>query len=294
MKTIDLEITRDGDFEAFGLLDSLTSKSTITFIGETKFIRLIKPNVSCVICPRHAAPEISDSIGIVISENPKRLFFELHNNLSKYPPFARERFHTAIGEDCNIHKMACIAENNVKIGNNVIIEEFVSIKENTVIGDNVIIRAGTIIGGEGFYFIREPNEKIIPVRHFGGVIIEDEAEIQQNCCIDRAYFSWDDTVVGQEAKLDNLLHIAHAIKIGKNAFIVSNASLGGNVKIGNDSWIGPGSTISNNIKIGESSRVSLGAVVARNVADNSTVSGNFAVDHTLFLRDLKDKYKIKK
>ena len=289
----DYRIEKDGEFEALGLLDSPVSRPILVFIGDKKLIKQFGQNVSCVICPSDVVADIPENIGVVVSANPKQLFFELHNHLSEEPPLGNARFSTTIGNKCSIHKMAYIADNNVVIGNNVVIEEFVSIKENTVIGDNVIIRAGTVIGGMGFYFTKNSDNEFLPVNHFGGVVIEDNVELQQSCCVDRAYFPWDNTVIGQGTKLDNYVHIAHAVKIGKRVLITSCVSIAGNVIIGDDSYIGPGSIFSNNVTAGESARVSLGSVVARNVPEKTTVTGNFAIDHSLFMSDLKEKFKRK-
>ena len=287
----ELKLIRDGAFEALGLLDSPVTSSILTFVSDARFIKQFGENVSCVICSPDVVPEIPAHVGVATSLNPKMAFFELHNRLSTAAPLARAQFSTVVGYNCSIHNLACIAETNVRIGNNVVIEEFVSIKENTVIGNNVIIRAGTIIGGEGYYFIRVSEDTTMPVQHFGGVIIEDDVEIQQGCAFDRAYFPWDDTVIGQGSKIDNLVHAAHAVKIGKSVFITSCVSIAGNVRIGDNMYIGPGSTFSNNITAGDDSRVSLGSVVVRNIAEESTVTGNFAIEHSIFMNELKERFK---
>jgi len=289
----DYTVVRNGEFEVFGLLDSPTDLNILVFTSDLRFIKQFSENVTCVICTPDLISKIPKHIGILTAQNPKKLFFEFHNQLSVLPPLSEASFKTNIGHNSNIHKMAYVAENNVKIGNNVLIEEFVSIKENTVIGDNVIIRAGTVVSGEGFYFIRETDEPILPVRHFGGVIIEDDVEIQQSCCIDRAYFTWDNTIIGKDSKLDNHVHIGHAVKVGMKVFLTSCVSVAGNVIIGDGIYVGPGSTFSNNITAGDHSRVSLGSVVTRNVPESTTVTGNFAIDHSIFMRNLKESIKKK-
>jgi len=287
----EFKVVRDGEFDVFGLLDSPTSLNILAYINDVKFIKFFGSNVSCVICPPEAVSNIPAHIGILTASNPRLVYYGLHNDLSDSPPLARTPIDNVIGSNTRIHKMSCIADKNVKIGNNVLIEEFVSIKENTIIGDNVIIRAGTVIGGPGYYFIRSDDKSILPVRQFGGVVIEDDVEIQHSCCIDRAHFPWDNTIIGEETKLDNLIHIAHAVKIGKRVYITSCVSIAGNVLIGDECYIGPNSTITNNIKAGDHSKISLGSVVIRDVKDNTTVTGNFAVEHSLFLRNLKESLK---
>jgi len=291
IKKFDINIFRDGEFDAFALLDSPVSLPNIVFINDIKYFKQFNTYVSCVICPEHVAINLPDKYGIILSDNPKQLFFMLHNKLQAIPPLGRERFQTTIGNDTSIHRLACIADNNVIIGNNVIIEEFVSIKENTTIGDNVIIRAGSIVGGEGFYFLKKNNNEIMPVHHFGGVIIENNVELQQSCCVDKSYFSWDDTVIGENTKLDNMVHIAHGVKVGKRVFLPSCVSVSGNVIIEDDCYIGPNATISNNIVIGHNSKITLGSVVVNKIKPCSTVTGNFAIDHSLFFKDYRKKLK---
>jgi len=286
-------VERDGQFDVLGLLDSPTTLDILVFVSDVRFVRQFGKNVTCVICSPDVISQIPENLGVLTTKHPKQFFYELHNSISDLPPLAGDTFENSIGENCNIHKMACIAETDVKIGNNVKIEEFVSIKENTIIGDNVIIRAGTVIGGPGFYFIKCADESVLPVSHYGGVIIEDDVEIQHSCCIDRANFPWDNTIIGQKTKIDNLVHIAHAVKIGKGVFITSCVSIAGNVIIGDDTYIGPNSTFSNNVTAGDRSMASLGSVVTRNIRDNTVVSGNFAVEHSLFLRNLKESLKRK-
>ena len=88
-------------------------------------------------------------------------------------------------------------------------------------------------------------------------------------------------------KIDNLVHIAHAAKIGKRTMIVANSGIGGRVTIGKDSWIGFGTTIRNGVTIGDKARINMGAVVTKSVKEYESVSGNFAISHEEFIRRLK-------
>lgn len=83
--------------------------------------------------------------------------------------------------------------------------------------------------------------------------------------------------------VDNLVHIAHAVKIGRGSMIVAQSGIGGRVEIGDNAWIGFGATIRNGITIGAGSRVNMGAVVTKSVPDGTAVSGNFAMPHDKFI-----------
>ncbi len=182
--------------------------------------------------------------------------------------------------------MAYIEKTNVKIGNNVVIEPFVTIYKNTVIEDNCIIRSGARIGGEGFQEIQY-DEKIFSVEHLGGTILHHDVEVQNNTCIDKAIYPWDNTEIGKYTKFDTLVHVEHAVKIGESCMITGNVEIAGRSVIGDNVWIGIGSTIRNGLKIGNNARINIGSVVVGNVKERGNVTGNFAIPHEKFLDNLK-------
>jgi UDP-3-O-[3-hydroxymyristoyl] glucosamine N-acyltransferase len=120
----------------------------------------------------------------------------------------------------------------------------------------------------------------------GKAVIKDNVEVQHNCCIDRGILG-KDTILEKNVKLDNFVHIAHDDYIGERTFITAGAKLAGRVTIGRDCWIGVNATISNGINIGDNCRVTLGSVVTKDVLPNSTVTGNFAIDHKKFIEFIK-------
>jgi UDP-3-O-[3-hydroxymyristoyl] glucosamine N-acyltransferase len=182
--------------------------------------------------------------------------------------------------------LASIAQNIVIIGNNVSVEEFVVIRENTFIDNDTIIRDGCKVGGQG-YELKRTDYGILSVAHAGGVKIGKNVEIQYNTCVDRGVFPWDDTIFGDYCKIDNLVHVAHGVKIGKNVLVVANVGLGGRTEINDGAWIGFAATITNGVTVGEDARANIGAVVTKSVPGNSSVTGNFAIEHSKFLRNLK-------
>lgn len=284
-------IFRDGEFDILGLLPAkLDDKVVLSYFENIAYLdELENKSIGCVFCKEELIKYLPKSIkGIIISYNPKISFFELHNQLAREK---RDIFKTAIGTGCQISPQAYISKNNVVIGNNVIIEEFVSIKENVKIEDNCIIRAGTIIGGEGYEFKRDDDGRLMNVIHTGGVWIKRNVEIQQLTNVAKAVFPWDNTVIGDGTKIDSLVHIAHCVKIENNSQIVAGAMVAGSTQIGNQVWIGPNSAISNGLQIADNARVSLGSVVTKNVECGKTVSGNFAIEHDIFIKNIKKSIK---
>ena len=108
--------------------------------------------------------------------------------------------------------------------------------------------------------------------HYGDVKIGKDVEIGRNTCIDRG--SLAHTVIGDGTKIDNLVHVAHNVKIGKRCLITAGAILGGSCEIGDDCFIGIGALIRNGIKIGAGATVGMGAVVTKDVPEGVTVVGN--------------------
>ena len=280
------DLVIDGNFESLGKIGN-SYVNQFTYISDLKYLpELIKnPNISCVISTKELISSIPEGLGLVISKNPTESFFELHNYLAEETNFYWKDFKSKIGKSSVIHPTAFVADRNVRIGEKCIIGPNVSIMENTIIEDEVVVRAGTVLGTEGFEF-RKIGKKIMNVVHAGGVLIHDRVQIQANCCISKGIFGTF-TEIGEDTKLDNLVHIAHNVKIGKRTFFPAGITVSGTVEIGDDVWIGVGSTIVNGVKIGNNSIISIGAVVTNNVPENSHVSGNFAINHKKFIKFIK-------
>lgn len=257
-------VLKDGDFECLGYMQSNVVGSLLSFYESRKYKKLLNDKISCIICQEKYLQDLPSGIqGIVISDSPMYSFWYLHNMIDENNSFG----DTVIGEGCQISEHACIADKGVVIGNHVIIEEHVSIKENTKICDNVIIRAGSVIGGIGHYFKRF-GSKILFVQHHGGVLIEDNVEIQQLCSIHRAIFPWENTVIGHDSKLGDYVHIGHECTIGSDCFITGKSLVCGASKIGDHVWIGPNSVIKNCVDIGNNAYIALGSTVRKCIGDD--------------------------
>jgi len=280
-------LEREREFDYLALSVSGISQPHCIFLDSEKFVGDIAESVTMILTTPALADKLADGrYGLCITERPRLLFFRLHNYLSGQEGYRRPAFPTVIGENCCIHPMTSIAEENVIIGNNVVIEEFVVIRANTVIGDNCIIRAGVKIGGQGFEFKRQDGG-ILSVEHAGGVVLGNYVEIQHNSCVDRAIYPWDNTVLRDHAKIDNLVHIGHADILDEAVMMAACSCLGGRTRVKRDSWIGMGAMATNGIVVGEGSRINMGAVASRAVPDFASVTGNFAIPHDRFIQNLK-------
>lgn len=281
-----VELLKDGSFTSLGLAVSKCEESLLSFIESEKYISGLGENIACLITTKEIGEKLKDKYGILIADSPRMAYFKLHNKLAENKDYIRREFETVIGENSSISKLASISDKNVVIGKNVKIEEFVVIRENTIIGDNSIIRAGCILGGEGYEYKRVDGI-IMNVIHTGGVIIGSSVEVQYNSCIDKALYTWDNTIIGDYTKLDNFVHIEHGVKIGERNLIASRTTIGGRTIVGADTWIGLGAIISNGLTIGEKCSISLGSVVTKSLKSGEKVSGNFAIEHSKYIEFIK-------
>ena len=281
------KIEKDGEFDWLGLTaEEYTGKKVLTFLNDEKYYKEIENNksVTCIITTKEVLEKIKgNKYGIILSENPRKDFFELHNKLVK-ENFYFSKNENKISEKAIISEKATIGEYNIIIEEDVIMESNVTIYENVTIKKGSIIRSGTRIGGNGFEFSRF-GEEVLSIEFAGDVFIDENVEIQNNTCIDRGVF--DRTYLGKNVKVDNLVHIAHDVKIGANTLVVACTLIGGRTKIGNNSYLGPNCTVKNGLILGENSKVSMGAVVTKDVKDNEVVTGNFAIPHKQFIENLK-------
>lgn len=285
-------ILNEREFQTLGLVSSYSGcNEKLTFIDTDAFIKDLGDDTSMVITNKAIAEQIcSGSFGICIVDNPRLIYFKLHNYLAANTNYTRAKFKTRIGENTKIHPSAIIPEENVVIGDNCIIEEYVVIRENVEIGDNCIFRAGVKIGLPDFEFKNDENG-LFAVVHCGGVKIGNDVEVLSNTGINCALYPWDDTIIGDHCKIDMLCNISHGSKIGRNSMIVALSGIGGRTRIGENCWIGYGSIVRNGINIGNNARVNMGSVVSKNVEDNKAVTGNFAIDHDLFIVEQKKRAK---
>ena len=207
------KIAKDGEFDWLGLTaEEYTGKKVLTFLNDEKYYKEIENNksITCIITTKEVLEKIKENkYGIILSENPRKDFFELHNKLVK-ENFYFSKNENKISEKAIISKNANIGEYNIIIEEYVIIEAGVTIYENVTIKKGSIIRSGTRVGGNGFEFSRF-GEEVLSIEFAGDVFIDENVEIQNNTCVDRGVF--DRTYLGKNVKVDNLVHIAHDVKI---------------------------------------------------------------------------------
>lgn len=184
-----------------------------------------------------------------------------------------------IDETAHIGAYCCIGA-DARIGPRTTLHPHVVIYDRVIIGADCRINSGTVIGADGFGYERNETGELEKFPHIGGVVIGDEVEIGSNTSIDRG--SLGDTVIEDRARIDNLVHISHNVRVGEDAAVIAQTMLGGSVSVGKGAWIAPGAIVMNQMAVGAKATVGLGAVVVKTVADDQTVMGAPAQDSAEF------------
>lgn len=228
----------------------------LSFLCDAKYLPLLpQTGASVVLMTESIAFDGETNATLIRVENARAAMGQLLSLVAKamnpakqgieQPSFVSEG--VTIPEDAYIGAFAYIGKNvqlgkgvqiyphtyigdNVKIGDNTILYSGVKVYYNCVIGKDCILHAGVVIGSDGFGF--EPDAKDVNQKlpQIGNVIIEDDVEIGANTTVDRAMMG--STIIHRNAKLDNLVQVAHNVEIGESTFMCAQVGIAGSTKVG--------------------------------------------------------------
>jgi UDP-3-O-[3-hydroxymyristoyl] glucosamine N-acyltransferase len=162
-----------------------------------------------------------------------------------------------IGQDCLLGDDVCLFPNVV-------------VYAKCQIGNRVSIHAGTVIGSDGYGYVFDEgrHRKMLQL---GNVVIGDDVEIGANAAIDRGALGA--TVIGQGTKIDNLVHVAHNVVIGRHCLVMGQSGFAGSTRLGDYCVIASQSGIAGHLKLGTQATVGAKSGVMRDVPDKGTVLG---------------------
>lgn len=187
----------------------------------------------------------------------------------------------AIGEGTVVLPNAVIGP-GVHIGRRCIIGANVSIF-CALLGDHVSVLSGARIGEAGFGVLAGP-AGMEDAPHFGRVIIQDHVTIGANSCIDRGVF--EDTIIGERTKIDNLCQIAHNVVLGRSVIVAAFGGISGSVKVGDGSMLGGRVGIADHVEVGEGVSLAASAGLFRNVDAGETWGGTPAKPIRQWMREV--------
>lgn len=261
--------------------------NTLSFIDHSKYLAELESNsnVSGVFAP----PELADRIRafdrpvqLIECDDPRWAYHVLHNHVARRDYVRRP---TVIAASAQVHPRAYVAENNVTIGERTVVAANATILADVAVGDDCMIQAGVVLGSIGFEQKRT-SRGLVSVVHDGRVEIGDRVEIGANCCVDKG-FRDRPTVIADDVRIDNLVHVAHSVRIGRGTFVTAGVIFAGSTETGEEAWLSINASIGPSLKLGDRSFVSMAAAVGRDVGEGEQVTGNLALPHKTFLKIFK-------
>lgn len=186
-----------------------------------------------------------------------------------------------LGEGVQIYPNVYIGD-NVTIGDHTVLYAGVKVYAHCSVGANCILHAGVVIGSDGFGF--EPDAQGVnqKIPQIGNVIIEDDVEIGANTTVDRAMMG--STIIRRNAKIDNLVQIAHNVEIGESTILCSQVGIAGSTKIGAHCILAGQVGVAGHIQVADNCIFGAQTGIAGNIKKPGTYMGSPAIDAGIWRR----------
>jgi UDP-3-O-[3-hydroxymyristoyl] glucosamine N-acyltransferase len=296
-RSANLEITGVAGIEQAGA-------GELTFVANQKYAALAQTTKAAAVIVAEDIPAVPATM--LRSKNPylsfaeaMQLFHPAQKHTPGVHPTAVIHASTRIGADAHIGPYVVIDEDvwieanavllahvviyrGVTIGHNFFAHAHSVVREGCRIGNNVIVGNGVIIGGDGFGFAKDENDRWNKIPQPQPVVIGDDVEIQSNACIDRA--SVGATHIGRGAKIDNLVQIGHGSTVGEDSLLASQVGIAGSTEVGNRVILTGQVGVVGHCKIGDGAIVTPQSGVSGDIEAGAIVSGAPAVDHKAWLK----------
>jgi UDP-3-O-[3-hydroxymyristoyl] glucosamine N-acyltransferase len=295
-------VTSDTVIRGFATLDS-AGESDVSFVASKKFAASAEESRAAsflapkgIVLPSRTTlcvENIWEAIVFVL-----HYFYEPREFPESVDPTARIGTNATIGEKTFVGAHAVI-EDGAVIGRNCAIQAYcyvgagaeigdesvlfprVTVLDRVKVGKRVILHPGVVLGSDGYKYemIRGKRTKIPQI---GTVVVEDDVEIGANACVDRASFT--ETRIGAGTKIDNLVHIAHNVRIGRNCLIVAQVGIAGSTSLGDNCILGGQVGLKDNIALGNNVIIGAQSGVHADLEDGSIYFGSPAIPMQIFRR----------
>jgi UDP-3-O-[3-hydroxymyristoyl] glucosamine N-acyltransferase len=198
-------------------------------------------------------------------------------------PFAAIADGARIGARTIIHPHVSIGR-GVEIGEDCVLHARASLRERIRIGHRVIVQDGAVIGSDGFGFARRPDGGHEKIPQIGSVTIEDDVEIGANSTVDRPAVG--ETRIGAGTKIDNLVQIAHGVRVGRNVLLAAQVGIAGSVVIEDDVTLAGQVGVAGHIRLGRGVVATAQSGIPNSVDAGTFVSGYPAIPNRDWLRSV--------
>ncbi|HEV7993015.1 MAG TPA: UDP-3-O-(3-hydroxymyristoyl)glucosamine N-acyltransferase [Gemmatimonadaceae bacterium] len=285
----------------------------LTFLANAKYAELAATRTLGVVL---VTPELADATvarARIVVEKPHEAMLPLLPQLYPPPTHAPGVHPSAVlgrgvelGDDVAVGPYVVLGEGarigartridahavvgaGVTIGEECQIYPSVTLYSGTELGPRVRVHAGTRLGSDGFGYVFSGGAHA-KIPHVGRCIVEADVEIGANTTIDRG--SIDDTVIGAGTKIDNLVHVAHNVRIGRLCLLMAQVGIAGSVRIEDGCILAGQAGISGHLTIGRGARLAAQAGLFGSMPAGETWSGYPARPHREALRAQAAMFKL--
>ncbi|MDD5297684.1 MAG: UDP-3-O-(3-hydroxymyristoyl)glucosamine N-acyltransferase [Rhodocyclaceae bacterium] len=166
----------------------------------------------------------------------------------------------------------CRVGAGASLGDGALLHGGVTVYQDCHVGKRAVIHSGAVIGADGFGFAREKDGRWVKIPQIGRVLIGDDVEIGANTTIDRG--ALDDTVIADGVIIDNLVQVAHNVRIGRFTAIAGCVGIAGSTRIGERCMLGGAAMIIGHLEICDDVTVSAGTMISKSVREPGVYTGN--------------------
>jgi UDP-3-O-[3-hydroxymyristoyl] glucosamine N-acyltransferase len=265
-------VGEDVDIVAFGGVGTRSANATrlLTYVGAEEYLEGFAASeiAACVIGRTIAEKLPSGRSALITPGDAQEAFFTIFADSVDEGRWTA--IETKYGAGNEIAETA-VVHDGVEIGDDSTIMDNVVILPNTRLGDRVVIKPNATVGGQGFQLaVVRGKRRLVP--HAGGVSIGSDVTIGSQTCVDRGLFG-EFTSIEDGARIDNLVHIAHSARIGRDATVVACAEVSGSVDVGSGAWLAPSCAINPSLSVGDHAMVGTGSVVVKDIPPHGIAYG---------------------
>lgn len=266
-------VGRDLEIVAFGVLTSASSnrERMLTYATTREYLeQFICSGIAACVVPESLLEDVdTDASLLTTAGDASETFYEIFSDSVRqgaWQPFPQYR-----GADVHVAGGAQV-EDHVVIGDESVVLANAVVLSRTYLGARVTVKPGAVLGGDGFQLAPSPTgRRLVP--HAGGVFVDADVTIGSQTCVDRGLFG-EMTTIGAGTKIDNLVHVAHSARIGRNCVVVACAEISGSVVLGEGAWLGPSCAINPGLAVGAYALIGTGSVVATDVPAHAVAFGS--------------------
>jgi UDP-3-O-[3-hydroxymyristoyl] glucosamine N-acyltransferase len=292
-----IEIARVATLEAAGPGD-------VTFFSNPRYLAALKTTRASAVILGEDAP--AAPAAMLRSQHPYRSFAQALEVLTPEPaplpgvhPTAVLGEAVSLGTDVSIGPYVVIGDRarlgnrvvlrahtvigaGVEIGDDSVVHARVSIRERCRLGHRVVVQDGAVIGSDGYGFVTDGDGRHHKIPQRGPVVVEDDVEIGANTTIDRPAVG--ETRIGAGTKIDNLVQVAHGVRVGRDVLLAAQVGIAGSSTIGDRVVLAGQVGVAGHLTIGEGAKATAQTGIPNSVEPGALVSGYPAIDNRDWLK----------